>query len=225
MRFFSLFSREKNLVGLSKEQNGTSSRRFVGFKPGIPTDKEWVFSFDGRLGPSFPVIFPEAYADQNFCAFIQTKEIGAPALLFRQQVDPNRIQPTAKLKGKVFSLKPGELEALDMVLGNKVQSYRKRTRILLPFHKDNGVMVNVPAWIYQDNPQHWKEAFSYDFSMFRGRDNGYFTPAALDYNPRFPHVEKYYVHPWDVRTRGLEEERTNAARRAQQNNKPTSTLS
>lgn len=92
-------------------------------------------------------------------------------------------------------------------------------------------MLNMPAWMYSDNPEAkndegltWRERFSFDYEMNRGRE-GYFQPAELDYNPKFPHIEKYYVHPWCQKTEGLEEERVNAARKAQRNNKPASTLS
>jgi gamma-glutamylcyclotransferase (GGCT)/AIG2-like uncharacterized protein YtfP len=223
--FFTLFQIKKNRVGLSKEQCGYSDVAIPDrFKIRKRPDEDFVFSFDDRLA-GYPTAFAEAYADQNFCAFIQKTVVGTPSLIFRKQVHPQRILQTARLKGVVVRIPKGRMEFLDMIFQNKVNSYRKQTRVLLPFQKENGVMLNVPAWIYQDNPEAWKDKFDFDFEMWRGRPDGYFQPAVLDYNPRFPHIEKFYVHPWLKRTEGLEEERANAVRRTQQNNKPASTVS
>jgi hypothetical protein len=220
-RFLNFFPK-KNLVGLSRERCADDPQPEY-FKLKKKPDEDLVFMFDNRI-TGYPVAYAEAYADQNFCAFIHN-EPNQPGLVFRKQVDENRIQPTARLKGVVVRVRKESLELLDTVLGNKVECHRKKTRILLPFKKANGVMVNFPAWMYHDNPEKWRDRFSFDFSLFRGRRDGEFRPAALDYNPRFPHIEKFYVHPWLSRMMGLEEERADANRRAQYNNKLASTVS
>lgn len=231
-RLFTFFPQKKNLVGLSREQCAPRSEYTPEtFKIKKRADEEFVFSFDGKL-VGYPIAFSEAYADQNFCAFTQNNEPGTPSLVFRAQIHPKRILPTARLKGVVLRIPKARMEFLDMIFKNKVDSHRRQTRILLPFKKENGVMLNMPAWMYQDNPRatnaeglSWYDRFQFDYDMNRGRSHGNFTAAELDYNPRFPHIEKYYIHPWLQRTEGLEEERADAARKAQRNNKPTSTLS
>lgn len=223
-RFFTFFPQKRNLVGLSREQCGYTNGHLpqAWSKPKKKDGEEWVFSFDSKL-VGYPVAFAEAYADQNFCAFIQNDEPGSPSLLFRRQM-ANRIQPTARLKGMVFKVPTARLDFLDMIYGNTVECNRRKTRVLLPLKKENGVMLNVPVWMYHDDPEKWRDRFHFDYEMSRGRQ-GSFEPAKLDYNPRFPHIEKYYVHPWMKKTEGLDEERGNAARQAQRNNKPASTLS
>lgn len=225
LRIFSYFASKPNLVGLSRERCAPNDGPIQDtFKVKKHPDEEFVFSFDGKL-VGYPVAFSEAYADMNFCAFVQNTEPGTPSLLFRKQIHPNRILPTARLKGVVLRVPKVRMEFLDTIFGNTVNSHRKQTRVLLPFKKENGVMLNMPAWMYQDNPEVWRDRFTYDYDMNRNSPDGYYKPAELDYNPRYPHIEKYYVHPWLQRTEGLEEERANAARKAQRNNKPASTLS
>jgi len=196
-RLFTFFPIKKNRVGLSKEQCGYPTQKTPVFaQPKLRDDETWVFSFDGRVCSSIgQVDFPEAYADQRFAAFLQNGEPGAPSLVFRQQIHEKRILPTAKLRGSIFRISKEKLKLLDIVFQNGVSSHRKLTRVLLPFQKENGVMVNAPAWMYQDIPNIWKDKFNYDAEMFRIPGRGQFVPAMLDYNPKFPHIEKYYVHP------------------------------
>jgi hypothetical protein len=196
-RLFTFFPQKHNSVGLSKEQCGYPMRKEPFFAlPKLKSEEAYVFSFDGRVCSSLgSVDFPEAYADQNFAVFLQNGEPGAPSLVFRQQIHAKRILPTAKLRGSIFRIAKEKLELLDTVFQNGVSSHRRMTRVLLPFQKENGVMVNTPAWMYQDIPSIWKDKFNYDTEMFRVRGEGQFIPALLDYNPKFPHIEKYYIHP------------------------------
>lgn len=225
-RLFNFFPAKRNLVGLSRELcSPVSNIRYASWsKPKKKDDEEWVFSFDSKL-VGYPIVFSEAYADQNFCAFIQNNEPGTPSLLFREQIHPKRVLPTARLKGVVFRIPKARMEFLDLIYRNTVDCHRQQTRILLPFKKDNGVTLNVPAWMYQDNAEKWRDRFKFDYELNRGRPSGIYQAAELTYNPRFPHIEKFYIHPWLRKTEGLEEERAYAARRAQRNNKPTSTVS
>jgi hypothetical protein len=189
--------KSRNRVGLSAERNGQPLRKTPVFAaPKLRQGECWVFSFDGRVCSSIGQIdFPEAYADQNFAVFLQQREPGAPSLVFRRQVHEKRILPTAKLRGSLFRMSEEKLKLLDTVFQNEVSSHRRITRVLLPMQKENGIMVNVPAWMYQDIPDVWQDKFKFDTEHFRVKDNWQFKPAMLDYNPRFPHIEKYYIHP------------------------------
>lgn len=213
-----LSPKKPNLVGLSKELCGGPVRTQYWAAPKKKEDEEWVFCFDGRI-LGYPVAFQEAYADQKMCAFIQSQEPGAPALLFRTQIHPKRIQQIARLKGVIVRVPKVRMEFLDNIFRNTVDCTRRRTRVLLPLQKENGVMVNTPAWVYQDNPELWRDRFGYDYEHFRGRSQGRFQVAELAYNPRFPHIEKYYIHP----TMKLEE--GTSVNYREQNNRTSSTVS
>lgn len=189
--------KSRNRVGLSREQNGQPLRKTPIFAaPKLRREECWVFSFDGRVCSTIgQIAFPEAYADQNFAVFLQQNEPGVPSLVFRHQVHEKRILPTAKLRGSLFKINEELLKLLDTVFQNGVSSHRRITRVLLPMQNEKGIMVNVPAWMYQDIPAVWSDRFGYDVEHFRVKDNWRFQPAMLDYNPRFPHIEKYYTHP------------------------------
>jgi hypothetical protein len=161
-----------------------------------------VFDWDNRVRKA-PCAFPGSpiFSDQTFLMYLQNHEDGTPGLVFNHQMHrgfPG--QPRAKLKGKLHPCTAEQMLELDGLCGNRVQSLRKRVRVLLADrftfqHQTNvcyGHPVRVNAWMYFNNDRYWESKFQYDLQHFRGHTKeSLYLPCPHVIDER-PYVKRFY---------------------------------
>lgn len=174
-----------------------------------------VFDWDNRVRKA-PCAFPGSpiFSDQTFMMYLQNHEEGTPGLVFNHQMHPGFPgTPRAKLKGKLHPCTADQMVELDDVHGNRVQSLRKRVRVMLAdkytFQHNTkvcyGIPVRVNAWMYFNNDQYWKSKFQYDQEHFRGHtQESVYLPCPIHIDER-PYVKRFYKpftrqghNPWTV---------------------------
>jgi hypothetical protein len=161
-----------------------------------------VFDWDNRVTKA-PCAFPGSpiFSDQTFLMYLQNHEQGTPGLVFNGQMHPGFIgTPRARLKGKLHPVTAEQMVELDAIHGNRVQSVRKRIRVVLADkftfqHQTNvcyGIPVRVNAWVYNHNPQYWGPKFQYDQQHFRGHSKESVYLPCPTYIDERPYVKRFF---------------------------------
>lgn len=163
----------------------------------------WVFDWDNRVRNA-PCAFPgdPLFTDQTFLMYLQNHEDGTPGLVFNHQMHRGFPGiPRAKLKGKLHPVTAEQMAELDAKCGNRVQSIRKRVRIIHA-NKFNGQPgtkllygepIRTVAWMYLNNDKYWEPKFQYDQEHFRGhtKESVYLPCPQMD--DHHPYIRRFYV--------------------------------
>ena len=173
-------------------------RSFLGVK-----SHWWVFDYDGRVSKIIPEnqgVPSTVFTDRHFVMYRNmTDEARTPYKVFRNQVNPDRPQRPARLRGQVYLLSSEVIRELDEVYKNQVESIRTRSRLIFPnyvtsFPKtifDKPEPVAMTAWLYFDKMSPKIERGIKFDNQFNGKEYRNFAPVATKRHPK-EHIAHYY---------------------------------
>lgn len=157
----------------------------------------WIFDYRNMVHSA--CAFKEVYTDQRFYMWLRNHEERTPPLVFNESIHPERMSERARLKGKLHLVTPKALAELDKTLENRVNSDRRRIRIVFPFFKEGqkrkwevATPVRISAWVYFDQVKVWKPRFEYDYDFWHGRKDTAYTPARTFRDER-PFISRYFT--------------------------------